>query len=209
MGLSTKNRTKGCETARLNKIGKSNHLVDLDIFNNRPTIRGFVAYCRHFLSHNSEIVTDIDPVTAALEEINYSETDLISKILFINQFDTYESNDPCEVLKNVYYSIAIPQKDSITILHNRWYTLNKNLDECDKISIFYNKINSITLDDKLIHIELVGGSEKTITLPYEKRHSLFEYQGDDPTDKLTYSITHTCNPQEFVAAVENLLTAQK
>lgn len=188
---------------------KKGYDLYLRAFNSRNTIKGHVAFCRHFLSGNSKSVRNTDPVTAALNEINYNEADLMSKILFVNQFDLGETADPRIVLRKVYYTVAVPQKDRLTILYNCWDTLDNSLEPCEKVAVFYKNINSVSVDDEEIHIGMVGGGEKSITLPYDKRHCLLEYQSEDPGDELTFSLTRTGDPQEFVFALENLISSQQ
>lgn len=194
-----------------NKENKRWYEDSLQKYNNRPTIQDMSLFCQLYLGKEGKEANG-DPVATALRQNDISETDLAGKILFLNYFD-YEDEEqeetiqPEYVLDRIYYTIAIPQKDRVTILENYWDTRYNEFGKCDTLSLFYKNITSLSLKEDSITIQLVGGNEKSISLPPYKRENLLHYQSEVPQDQNCFSITRTGNPKEFVAAMEKLVSS--
>jgi hypothetical protein len=109
-------------------------------------------------------------------------------------------------MRYVYYVIAIPQRDKLVLLKNRWDTLSDEVEACDMESIFYRNILSINVANDEIAIEKAGGTTSGIVLP-SAGESIFEYQDSEPYHSMTYSLTRTSNPHVFVKALETLIAS--
>ena len=186
----------------------------LDIHRNRATLLDMVDFCRCFLSHDTEITTLGDPVGQTLKACGiYNEKEVPGKILFLNYFTQYDKNDdarvwtddPYYVLDRVYYVVAVPQADRLIINYNYWNTFVNELEPCDMDSVYYRNINSIALRNNSIFIEMNGTNKEIFLGPYGK--NLLEYQHEDKSEPLTYSEVRTGNPHEFIAALNQLISA--
>ena len=133
------------------------------------------------------------------------------KILFVNYFEDEDmdgdpTTSPLITLRHIYYVIAIPQRDKLVMLKNRWDTMTDTMESCDSESVFYRNILSLNVSGDEIEIGLVGGTSTGIVLPSTKE-SIFSYQDSDPSNKMTYSATRTSDPHVFVKALETLIAS--
>lgn len=198
------------EVAQCNRNLQAKFEHECSMTQTRATKLEYVAFCRNYMAQHSRCLPRTgDPVSQALRENRIDEQDMRGKILFVNYFEwtdhnNVETSDPCIVLRYIYYIIAIPQKDKLLLLKNRWDTLSNSFGRCDMDSVFYKNIISVSLQDDRIVIEKTGGSESGITLP-PRRANIFAYQNTDPTDKDTYSATRTSDPKDFVEAINALI----
>jgi hypothetical protein len=152
-----------------------------------------------------------DPVSQALEEYNIDEKDMRGKILFVNYFEDEDmdgdhTSSPLITMRHIYYVIAIPQRDKLVMLKNRWDTMTDTMESCDSESVFYRNILSLNVSGDEIEIDLVGGTSTGIVLP-STGESIFAYQDKNPSNKMTYSTTRTSNPHAFVKALETLIAS--
>ena len=205
-----KNIRERREVAQCNKDLQAKYEHDCHMTQTRATKLEYVAFCRNYMAqHSSCLPRTGDPVSQALRENRIDEQDMRGKILFVNYFEWTDYNnvatsDPCIVLQHIYYIIAIPQKDKLLLLKNRWDTMSNRFDRCDMDSVFYKNIISVSLQDDRIVIEKTGGSESGIALP-PRRANIFAYQNTDPAAKDTYSATRTSDPKDFVEAINALI----
>lgn len=197
-----------------NANNQAKYKYALDIHRNRATLLDMVDFCRCFLSHDTEITTLGDPVGQTLKACGiYNEKEVPGKILFLNYFTQYDKNDdarvwtddPYYVLDRVYYVVAVPQADRLIINYNYWNTFVNELEPCDMDSVYYRNINSIALRNNSIFIEMNGTNKEIFLGPYGK--NLLEYQHEDKSEPLTYSEVRTGNPHEFIAALNQLISA--
>ncbi len=72
-------------------------------------------------------------------------------------------------------------------------------------SVYYRNINSISMRNNSIFIEMNGTNKEIFLGPYGK--NLLEYQHEDKSESLTYSEVRTGNPHEFIAALNQLISA--
>ncbi len=178
----------------------------------RSTKYEYMEFCRHYLSPQSPCLsTSYDPVSLALQEQNIDEKDMRGKILFVNYFEDEDMNGdpttcPLITLRYIYYVIAIPQRDKLVMLKNRWDTMTDTIESCDSESVFYRNILSLNVSGDEIEISLVGGTSTGIVLS-PTGESVFAYQDKDPSNKMTYSATRTSNPHVFVKALETLIAS--
>ena len=178
----------------------------------RSTKYEYMEFCRHYLSPQSPCLsTSYDPVSLALKENNIDEKDMRGKILFVNYFEDEDmdgdpTTSPLITLRHIYYVIAIPQRDKLVMLKNRWDTMTDTMESCDSESVFYRNILSLNVSGDEIEIDLVGGTSTGIVLPSTKE-SIFSYQDSDPSNKMTYSATRTSDPHVFVKALETLIAS--
>ncbi len=183
-------------------------------FQDRPSIADYVLFCRNYLSKDSNLLSHTgDPVTKALQDNRIDELDMAGKILFVNYFDDEDedgnySEEPHDILSRVYYVVAIPQRDKLTLLHNYWDTTSNQITSCDAENIFYRQITGVQKKGNEIHIEKVGGERSVIVLPPENQPSLFSYQSEFH-EVISYSNTRTSDPQEFIDALSALAAAYK
>lgn len=203
---------------RRNNIRKNNrelkrqYGVALNMHNTRPTKTDYMEFCRHYLSQYSPCLDVVgDPVAIAMRENNMDEKDMQGKLLFINYFENEDDSgeytyDPLYTMRYLYYVIAIPQKDKLLMLKNRWDTLSNEFGMCDMESVFYRNILSVNVCGDQITIEKVGGTVSGIVLA-PNGESLMEYQDYNPENKMTYSVTRTSNSQVFVKALEKLIAS--
>jgi hypothetical protein len=152
-----------------------------------------------------------DPIALALEEYNIDEKDMRGKILFVNYFEDEDmdgdhTSNPLVTMRHIYYVIAIPQRDKLVMLKNRWDTMTDTMESCDAESVFYRNILSLNVSGDEIEIDLVGGTSTGIVLP-STGESIFAYQDKNPSHKMTYSATRTSNPHVFVKALETLIVS--
>lgn len=197
-----------------NDANQAKYKDALDIHHNRATLLDMVDFCRQFLSHSTEITTLGDPVGQTLKACGvYNEKEVPGRILFLNYFTQYDknddsrayTNDPYHVLDRVYYVVAIPQADRLIINYNYWDTFKNELEPCDMDSVYYRNINSISMRNNSIFIEMNGTNKEIFLGPYGK--NLLEYQHEDKSESLTYSEVRTGNPHEFIAALNQLISA--
>lgn len=197
-----------------NATNQAKYKYALDMHRNRATLLDMVDFCRCFLSHDTEITTLGDPVGQTLKACGiYNEKEVPGKILFLNYFTQYDKNDdarvwtddPYYVLDRVYYVVAVPQADRLIINYNYWNTFVNELEPCDMDSVYYRNINSISLRNNSIFIEMNGTNKEIFLGPYGK--NLLEYQHEDKSEPLTYSEVRTGNPHEFIAALNQLISA--
>ena len=180
----------------------------------RPSIADYVLFCKHYLSKESPLLPyTADPVSMALQDNHIDELDMKGKILFMNYFDDVDNNgnpsrEPHDMLSRIYYVIAIPQADKLTLLYNYWDTQSNHIDSCDAESIYYKNILGVTKKSDGIYIEKVGGKVSTIAFPPDGGPSICAYQGEFP-EYITFSNTRTGNPQDFLDALNALVAAYK
>jgi hypothetical protein len=169
-------------------------------------------FCRHYLSPQSPCLSEsYDPVSLALKQQNIDEKDMRGKILFVNYFEDEDmdgdpTTNPLITLRHIYYVIAIPQRDKLVMLKNRWDTMTDTMESCDAESVFYRNILSLNVSGDEIAIEKVGGTTSGIVLP-STGESIFSYQDTDPSNTMTYSTTRTSDPHAFVKALETLIVS--
>lgn len=198
-----------------NKADRDNYENAMNIHFTRATKRDYIDFCRHYLAKASPWLSETgDPVTEALREHRVDELDMAGKVLFVNYFEDEDDNNdqtthPDEVLRYIYYIIAVPQRDKLLIMNNKWDTIDNEFEHCSVETVYYDKILSMNFDGEEIDIKLVGGTETTIVLPPVTKTSLLAYQSKDPSDMLTFSNTRTSDPQDFVKALETLRAAYK
>lgn len=180
----------------------------------RPSIEDYILFCKHYLSKESPILPFTgDPVEKALHDNHIDELDMKGKILFLNYFDDKDDygNDsqmPHDVLSRIYYVIAIPQIDKLTLLYNYWDTVSNEITSCDAENIYYKNILGVTKKSEGILIEKVGGTTTSIVFPPNNEPSLFAYQSEYP-EYFDYSNTRTSDPQVFLDALNALVAAYK
>jgi hypothetical protein len=150
-------------------------------------------------------------VSLALQEQNIDEKDMRGKILFVNYFEDEDMDGdpttcPLVTLRYIYYVIAIPQRDKLVMLKNRWDTMTDYIESCDLESVFYRNITSLNVSGDEIEINLSGGTSTGIVLS-PTGESIFAYQDKDPSNKMTYAATRTSNPHVFVKALETLIAS--
>jgi hypothetical protein len=190
-----------------NKDKQFNYNMAMSMYQIRPTKYEYMEFCRHYLSPQSPCLsTSYDPVSLALKENNIDEKDMRGKILFVNYFEDEDmdgdpTTSPLITLRHIYYVIAIPQRDKLVLLKNRWDTMTDTMESCDSESVFYRNILSLNVSGDEIEIDLVGGTSTGIVLPSTKE-SIFSYQDSDPSNTMTYSATRTSDPHVFVKALE-------
>lgn len=194
-----------------NKARREQYEADLNYFETRPTIQDYVWFCHAFMGKNG-VGGKGDLVADALRKSGVDEKDVAGKVLFLNYFDWQDANDmpsaePEDVLDRIYYVIAIPEKDQLTIYENYWETQYDYVSDCDSESIFYKNITSVKKQDDRILIRMVGGEEKTIMLAPYKRTNILYYQAEKTQDNETFSITRTGNVEEFVKALNKLVAS--
>ena len=189
-----------------------NYNMAMSMYQIRPTKYEYMEFCRHYLSPQSPCLsTSYDPVSLALKENNIDEKDMRGKILFVNYFEDEDmdgdpTTSPLITLRHIYYVIAIPQRDKLVLLKNRWDTMTDTMESCDSESVFYRNILSLNVSGDEIEIDLVGGTSTGIVLPSTKE-SIFSYQDSDPSNTMTYSATRTSDPHVFVKALETLIAS--
>jgi hypothetical protein len=195
-----------------NKEKQVNYHNTMAMHNSRCTKYEYMEFCRHHLSPQSPYLSEsYDPVAAALDEQRIDENDMRGKILFVNYFEDEDmdgdyTTNPLIALRHIYYVIAIPQRDKLVMLKNRWDTMTDRMDTCDAESVFYRNILSLNVRGDEIEIGLVGGTSTGIVLP-SAGQSIFSYQDTDPSEKMTYSSTRTSDPHVFVKALETLIAS--
>ncbi len=187
----------------------------LHMFNEgRPSIDDYISFCKHYLSKESPVLPYTgDPVSKALRDNHIDELDMRGKILFVNYFDDTDadgnySEKPEDVFERIYYVIAIPQTDKLTLLYNYWETRHNNITSCDAESIYYKNILGVSKKGSTIVIEKVGGTTSSIILPPEGEPSICSYQNEFP-EYITYSNTRTSDPQVFFDALDALVASNK
>lgn len=207
--LIRKNIRERKEVAQCNRNLLAKYEHECNMTQTRATKLEYVAFCRNYMAQHSCCLPQTgDPVSQALRENRIDEQDMRGKILFLNYFEwtdfnNVETSDPCIVLRYIYYIIAIPQKDKLLLLKNRWDTLSNSFGRCDMDSVFYKNIISVSLQDDSIVLK-TGGGEFGITLP-PRQANIFAYQNTNPTAKDTYSATRTSDPKDFVEAINALI----
>jgi hypothetical protein len=180
----------------------------------RPSIDDYISFCKHYLSKESPVLPYTgDPVSKALRDNHIDELDMRGKILFVNYFDDTDadgnySEKPEDVFERIYYVIAIPQTDKLTLLYNYWETRHNNITSCDAESIYYKNILGVSKKGSTIVIEKVGGTTSSIILPPEGEPSICSYQNEFP-EYITYSNTRTSDPQVFFDALDALVASNK
>lgn len=194
----------------INKANMDEYEEGLLYFNSRPTIQDYLYFCTSFMGKNG-FGGKGDLVADALKKSGVDERDVAGKILFLNYFDWQDDNDdntvnPEEVFDRIYYVIAIPEKDQLTIYENYWSTCSDYVSDCDSESVFYRNITSIKKEDDSIIIRMVGGEEKIIMLPPYRRENILSYQAEKPRDSSSFSITRTGDASEFVKALNKLIS---
>lgn len=198
-----------------NRQRQQNYEHDLYMFNEgRPSIADYVLFCKHYLGKESPILPFTgDPVEKALHDNHIDELDMKGKILFLNYFDNEdadgnESDLPDDMLDRVYYVVAIPQADKLTLLYNYWETKTNNITSCDAENIYYKNIVGVTKKSDCIEIEKAGGKISTIVFPPNEQPSLYAYQSEFP-EYITFSNTRTGDPQVFLDALNALVAAYR
>lgn len=180
----------------------------------RPSIEDYVTFCKHYLSKETPMLPYTgDPISKALEDNHIDELDMKGKILFLNYFDDTDDNgnpsqEPHDMLSRIYYVIAIPQVDKLTMLYNFWDTMSNEITSCDAENIYYKNILGVTKKSEGIVIEKVGGTVSTIVFPPRNKPSICAYQNEFP-EFITYSNTRTSDPQVFIDALNALVAAHK
>ncbi len=187
----------------------------LHMFNEeRPSIEDYISFCKHYLGKESPILPYTgDPVSKALADNHIDELDMRGKILFVNYFTDRDANGefseyPDDILKKLYYVIAIPQTDKLTLLYNSWNTLSNTITTCEAENVYYKNILGVTRRADEILIEKVGGTVSSIVLPPEGVNSVCTYQNDFP-EYITYSNTRTSDPQVFLDALNALVASSR
>lgn len=210
--IISKNAKERRAVGEYNKEQKEIYNYSRYMHTTRPTKYEYMEFCRHYLSPQSPCLSSsYDPVAHALKEQNIDERDMRGKILFLNYFE-YEdeygnyTTNPLLTLRYVYYVIAIPQRDKLLLLKNRWDTLCDEMEPCDSEAVFYRNILSVNVASDEIAIEKTGGTTSGIVLP-NTGESIFEYQDSEPYNSMTYSTTRTSNPHVFVKALETLIAS--
>jgi|GEM_PF-686912 len=198
------------------KNKENDELYDRDLkrYQERPSIHDYIYWCRHYLAANSPVVTMGDPVSEIMHRNKIDEKDLAGKIFFVNHFievgeDDEDLTDPADVLETMYLTVAIPQHNKLSIFYNRWDTTSNMFAESDGVSIFYNNISAISREDNELIISTNDGKERSIVLSPNNAKSVLDYQSEDPNYKLTYSITRSGSPNEFMAAIEKLISSHQ
>ncbi|MBO5619063.1 MAG: hypothetical protein J5902_03670 [Paludibacteraceae bacterium] len=180
----------------------------------RPSIADYILFCKHYLGKESPLLPFTgDPISLALNDNHIDELDMKGKILFLNYFDDTDddgnpSEAPHDVLSRIYYVIAIPQVDKLTLLYNYWDTTSNEITSCDAENIYYKNILSVSKKSDGIVIEKVGGTVSTIVFPPHGEPSICAYQNEFP-EYITYSNTRTSDPQLFIDALNALVAAHK
>ena len=210
--IISKNAKERRAVGEYNKEQKEIYNYSRYMHTTRPTKYEYMEFCRHYLSLQSPCLsTSYDPVAHALRQNHIDEKDMHGKILFLNYFEDEDeygnyTTNPLLTMRYVYYVIAIPQRDKLVLLKNRWDTLSDEVEACDMESIFYRNILSINVANDEIAIEKAGGTTSGIVLP-SAGESIFEYQDSAPYHSMTYSSTRTSNPHVFVKALETLIAS--
>lgn len=170
----------------------------LEMFEKRPTIKGLRSYIYHFLSDSNSLVPYGDPVSCELERNNLNESDLKGKSLFLNYYAV--DDEGLSIFSDVFYVIALLEKDCVKVFKNRWNTVEEHLDECDVKTAYYSKIQSAAIENGCL---IIGDIE--IVLP-ENDINIFAYQSTNKGNKQTYSQERTSDPKEFLKALNQLIT---
>lgn len=203
---------KRSAVAQRNKDKQFNYNMAMSMYQIRPTKYEYMEFCRHYLSPQSPCLSmSYDPISQALEEYNIDEKDMRGKILFVNYFEDEDmdgdyTSSPLVTMRHIYYVIAIPQRDKLVMLKNRWDTMTDTMESCDAESVFYRNILSLNVSGDEIEINLSGGTSTGIVLS-PTGESIFAYQDKNPSHKMTYSATRTSNPHVFVKALETLIVS--
>lgn len=195
-----------------NRQAKDDYKAGCEAYETRPTIQDYVGFCHDFLGKGGiDGQAKIgDPVSQALRRLHLEDGDVAGKILFLNYFDDQdadgEDSDLAEdVLDRLWYIIAIPQANKLSILSNRWMTVRDTLDNCDIETVMYNQVRAIDLVGGTIRIDLGSGSVKEVLLPQFGRANILDYQNKTQSDPASFSITRTGDAQGFVDAVAQLV----
>ncbi|MDR1585347.1 MAG: hypothetical protein LBS07_04130 [Prevotellaceae bacterium] len=190
------------ERKRIGLTNKENldyYKFALDMFEKRPTIKGYRSYIYHFLSDANTWVPYGDPVGTELKRNGIDEADLRGKSLFLNYYD--ENDSGMSLLDAVYYVVAVLEKDCVKVFKNRWETEDEQLGESDEKTAYYSKIPSASIEDGCLNI-----GDIQIVLP-ENSCNIFAYQNTDKGDKISYSQDRTSDPKEFLKALNKLITS--
>jgi len=198
-----------------NERRRRNYEHAMHMFNEgRPSICDYVGFCKHYLTKESPFLEQTgDPVSKALRDNHIDELDMKGKILFLNYFDDKDDNNnptdaPHHVLSRIYYVIAIPQTDKLTLLYNYWDTVSNEITSCDAENIYYKKILGVSKRTDGILIEKEGGTITSIAFPPRGEVSICTYQNDFP-EYITFSNTRTSDPQVFLDALNALVASYR
>jgi tetratricopeptide (TPR) repeat protein len=158
----------------------------------RPTVLEMQLFILNYLS---------ELVDRELARHGKSEKEMKGKILLTDEFVEYEGEGDNYFESAVEYTIALLEKDGVSVITSDWRVWRDEPEPSTISSIAYADIKEVTLADGSLSF---GGI--TIDIPADP---MFAYQSDDPDDGLAYSTTRTSDVRQFAVALRKLHTASK
>ncbi len=140
-------------------------------------------------------------VDSELEFHGKSEKGLKGKLLFVSEFFDYAEDDENYDESAVEYTIALLEKDCVSVICCDWRVYEDTADTGTIQSIAYADIRDVKLTESQLSFAGI-----TIDIPDEP---IFEYQDDDPDEVMGYSITRTSDVRQFAVALRKLHIAHK
>ncbi|MBQ3672981.1 MAG: hypothetical protein II928_00735 [Paludibacteraceae bacterium] len=208
---------RGTQRENDNRKRTYEHLVQLHL--SRPTVAEYKAFCCLFAGPNdTSIVEKGDFVQEALRQAHLSEKDVQNgngKIFFACYLmDTDENgrdtHNPAITLRDVIVRVCIAMRDSIIYLHGVWDSTSDRFPIFDQERLLYSQIANFRNVASYSTLEVISHSNSEmakIIYAYGDFPSLFQYQGLDAGDQLTYSTTRTSNFDEFYNSLVKMHTA--
>ncbi len=190
-----------------NSRRKTQYREFMDFHQHRPTVQDYKLFCQRYIGPNVGFVPQGDMVAMALHQAGISEEDVANgngKIYFFACFLNIddrdrETRDADVVLSAMGIDVCVALRDSIVCMSTIWNTANAQMPAFEERNVMYNRIDDFRIDPDKKVMKIICDGTVTATVSYGWKYypSLFQYQGTNPQDSLTYSRTRTSNFNEF------------
>lgn len=188
-------------------------------FLDRPSVADYKLFCALFAGPNNvSCIQKGDFVQEALRQAQISEKDIQNgngKIFFSCYFIDTDDNgndtkDPEITLRDVAVRVCVAMRDSLVYLHGIWDSISDQIPIFDQERLLYSQIANFRNVASYCTLEVISHSNNVLTeiiYAYGNYPSIFQYQGLEPKDKITYSNTRTSDFNEFYNSLIKMHTA--
>ena len=153
-----------------------------------------------------------------MRQAHISEKDIQNgngKIFFSCYFIDTDDNgndtkDPEITLRDVAVRVCVAMRDSLVYLHGIWDSISDQIPIFDQERLLYSQIANFRNVASYCTLEVISHSNNILTeiiYAYGNYPSIFQYQGLEPKDKITYSNTRTSDFNEFYNSLIKMHTA--
>ncbi|MCQ2324808.1 MAG: hypothetical protein MJZ58_01270 [Paludibacteraceae bacterium] len=202
-----------------NDAREADYQWHLKQFFNRPSIADYKLFCSLFAGPNDvSCIQKGDFVQEALRQAHISEKDVQNgngKIFFScyltdTDDEGNDTKDPAVTLRDMLVRVCVAMRDSIVYIHGVWDTTSNTFPIFDQERLLYSQIANFRNVASYCTLEVISHSNNVLSeiiYAYGNYPSIFQYQGIEFKDTITYSNTRTSDFNEFYNSLIKMHTA--